>query len=91
MPIEATAVAGPRGVAACIFLRRDEERFAGLRRLSPGSAAARLMANALNPLAHPGDGLDAAVGLSQRVDCFEIDILDLVTASGLIEASLRLA
>jgi hypothetical protein len=74
-----------RTLAGLVFLRRDDERFEQLRPISAGSAAARLMANALNPLAHPGDGLDVAVRLSQEVPCFELDILDLARAGREIE------
>ena len=74
-----------RTLAALVFVRRDEERFQQLRPVSAATAAARLMANALNPLAHPGDGLDVAVTLSQAVPCFELDILDLSRAGREIE------
>lgn len=74
-----------RTLSALVFLRRDDERFGGLRPISGASAAARLMANALNPLAHPGDGLDAAVTLGQAVPCYELDILDLAGAGREIE------
>jgi hypothetical protein len=82
-------LAGPsdrvRTLAGLVFIRRDKERFEQLRPISAGSAAARLMANALNPLAHPGDGLDVAVTLSQAVPCFELDVLDLAGAGREIE------
>ena len=82
-------LAGPvhqvRTLAGLVFVRRDEERFQELRPISAASAAARLMSNALNPLAHPGDGLDVAVMLSQAVPCFELDILDLSRAGREIE------
>jgi len=58
-------------LAALIFLQRDGERFEGLRSMTAASAVARLMAHALNPLAHPGYGLDAAVALSHAAPCFE--------------------
>jgi hypothetical protein len=74
-----------RTLAGLVFLRRDDERFHALRPISAATAAARLMANALNPLAHPGDGLDAAVTLSQAVPCYELDILDLSRAGLEIE------
>jgi hypothetical protein len=77
-----------RTLAALVFLRRDNERFQGLRPISSASAAARLMSNALNPLAHPGDGLDAAVTLSQAVPSFELDITELSSAGREIEALL---
>ena len=74
-----------RTLAGLVFVRRDDERFEELRPITAGSAAARLMANALNPLAHPGDGLDAAVTLVQEVPCFELDIHDLARAGREVE------
>ena len=74
-----------RTLAGLVFVRRDNERFQQLRPITAASAAARLMANALNPLAHPGDGLDVAVMLSQAVPCFELDIHDLAKAGREIE------
>lgn len=76
-------------LAACIFLRRDESRFEGLRKMSAASAVARLMANALNPLAHPGDGLEAAVIVGETVPGYELDISDLDAASAAVDTLLR--
>jgi hypothetical protein len=78
---------GPLPVAAFMFLRR---RPGGnvVRPVSAGAAAIRLLAHALNPLAHAGDGLDAAVSLSRTVPSFEIDLGDLRTAAASIAAVL---
>jgi hypothetical protein len=75
-------------LAAVIFLQRDGRRFDGLRPMTSATAVARLMAHALNPLAHPGYGLDAAVALSRAVPCFELDVLDLRSASAAIKSFL---
>lgn len=91
--VPVAAFAGPPRdawpLAALIFLRRDDERFAGPRPITPGSAVARLMANALNPLAHDGDGLDAAVALGQAVPAFELDVSDTRAASAAVKAILE--
>ena len=55
----------------------DSERFDGLRQISPASGAVRVLANALNLLAHPSAGLDAAIHLSRTTPCFELDVTDL--------------
>jgi hypothetical protein len=78
---------GPWTAAALVFLRRDAERF-DRREVSAGSAAAMLMANALNPLAHEGDGLEAAVRLAISVPAFEIDITELTRAATLVRGLL---
>ena len=75
-------------VAATIFLRRDGQRSDGLRPISTASAATHVMANALNLLAHPSDGLDAAIALSQAVPAFELDTTDLTSTSIAIRAAL---
>jgi hypothetical protein len=55
------------------------------------SAAARLFANALNPLAHANDGLDAAVAIAEAVPCYELDTSSLPQAcAGLEELSAAL-
>lgn len=57
------------------FLRRDAERNAPrTKHLSPAEAAGHLYANALNPLAHAGMGLDAAIAIAERVPCLEIEL-----------------
>ena len=52
--------------------------------ITAGSAAAMLMANALNPLAHEGDGLEAAVRLAGAAPAYEVDIADLDRAAASI-------
>lgn len=76
-------------LAALVFLTRERDRFAGLRPITAASAVARLMANALNPLAHSGDGLDTAIVLSQTVPAFEVDVSDLQAASAAIKIVLE--
>lgn len=85
MPASATA-SGDAPLAALIFLRRDTETFKGLRSISAASGATRLIANALNLLAHPAAGIEAAAAISQAIDCFELDATDLTAASETIRA-----
>jgi hypothetical protein len=75
-------------LAALIFLRRDDERFAGLRKITAASGAARVIANALNLLAHPSVGVDAAIQVTRIVPCFELDTTDLDQASAAIKSVL---
>jgi hypothetical protein len=77
---------GPRPLSAFIFLRRSSQASApALRRIGAAAGAARLMANALNALAHPNGGLDVAASLAQRAPCFEVDTHDLAAACARIE------
>jgi hypothetical protein len=53
--------------------------------VTAANAAARLFANALNPLAHANDGLDAAVAIAQAIPCFELDTSSLPQACAGLE------
>jgi hypothetical protein len=55
-----------------------------IRPLSPAAAAVRLLANALNPLAHPDAGLDAAIALASGVMSFQLFSADLTATCALI-------
>lgn len=62
---------GPSRVAAIVLVRHDAALPEPvMRRLGTAEAAARLYTAALNPLAHRGGGLDAAVRLASRAECF---------------------
>jgi hypothetical protein len=52
--------------------------------LSTAAATVRLLANALNPLAHPEAGLDAAIALMSGVMSFELFSADLTATCALI-------
>ena len=43
-----------------------------IRQIGTATAAARLYSNALNPLAHPGSGLDIAVEIAAKIPCWEL-------------------
>ncbi|MCS6926620.1 MAG: hypothetical protein NZ578_12035 [Candidatus Binatia bacterium] len=63
----------PRPLAAIFFLRYcPEAAHPIIRPVGKAEAAARLLANALNPLAHPAAGLDGAIAITQRSACFEL-------------------
>ena len=88
--VPVTTTARPARVGALIFLRRDEERFVGTRAISAASAAARLMANTLNLLAHPDVGIDAAVRLTRATPCYELDGTDVTAAGDAIRSLLSI-
>lgn len=72
------------------FLRRDIERSAPrTKRLSPAEAASHLYANALNPLAHAGMGLDAAIAIAERVPCLEVELGPLCASVAEIQRCMR--
>ena len=43
-----------------------------IRLMSKAEAAVRLFSNALNPLAHQGDGLDGAIEIALKSQCFDL-------------------
>ena len=91
VPAPAGTAAVPRTapLAAVMFLRRDGERFSGLRPLSTASAAAHLLANSLNLLSHSAAGMDAVAAVSGAVSCYELDATDLIAASEAMRTQLE--
>ena len=87
----------PAGVAAPVqaifFLGSDVSApdEPAVRSLSAAEAGARLLANALNPLAHAADGLDPALAIAQRVRRFELRRGDLARTCALVERTLAAA
>jgi hypothetical protein len=78
-------VQDPRPLGAILFLRRDtrlaKPRLSGI---SPAEAGARLYANTLNALAHPGSGLEVAINIAGAVPAFTLDAGDLEATCKLI-------
>lgn len=57
--------------------------------MSKGEAVVRLFSNALNPLAHEGGGLDGAIEIALKSQCFELFATDLSQTSELVKNVLR--
>ncbi|MFC1773204.1 hypothetical protein ACFL3A_07610 [Pseudomonadota bacterium] len=75
----------PKPLGAILFLRRDSERSAPTyAEVSPAEAGARLYANTLNALAHPGSGLDVAIKIAGAVPAFTLDAGELQATCELI-------
>jgi hypothetical protein len=86
VPTGAVASQEPLPLVAFIFPERSSEPPARCRRIGPSLAAAHLLANSLNALAHHNDGLDVAVSLARVIPCFQVNIRDLSSACAEIEA-----
>jgi hypothetical protein len=88
------AIAGGVGtravpVAAIVFLRYTADAPGPtIERIGTAQAAARLYANALNALAHPGEGIDAALHIAARTACFHVTTADLGATCALVKATL---
>jgi hypothetical protein len=86
------AIYNPMTVTAVFFLEYRSGRNPPIvRRVSRAESAARLFANALNPLAHAEDGLAGAVAIAQRVPSFQLRSGELRPTCELIAAALQSA
>jgi hypothetical protein len=80
---------GPAPLVAVFFVRHDPDRTApAVRAISKAEAGARLFVHALNPLAHPADGLDGAIEIVTRTTCFELLTSTLPATCTLVKATL---
>jgi hypothetical protein len=92
VPVEALACAWHTSgvpVAAFFFLARASNADSRARAIGPAAAATQLFVNALNPLSHAGDGLDAAITLGQKIPSFQLDCGNLEAACDAVERVLR--
>jgi hypothetical protein len=75
----------PASLGALLFLRRDSRvTTPACAGISPAEAGARLYANTLTALAHPGNGLDAAIRIATAVPAFTVSAGDLQATCELI-------
>jgi hypothetical protein len=81
---------GRRRICAIYFLEPGAaaHRSPTVRPMSTGEAAARLLANVLNPLAHPADGLDPALAIARNAPGFALRVGALGATCELISESL---
>lgn len=79
----------PVPLGAIFFLAREGNGDTALWRIEAGEAAARLYANALNNLAHGGEGLDAAIRITSRTLCFCLQLGELSRVGGSIRSVLE--
>lgn len=84
--LPSAAFRDPVPLGAIFFLAREGNGDTTVRRIEPGEAAVRLYANALNNLAHGGEGLDAAIQLTSRTPCFCLLLGELNRVGGLIRS-----
>ena len=80
----------PTRLAAIFFVSyRPDERSPKATRISQAEAATRLFANALNPLAHPGEGLDGVLEIAARCSSFELVTNDLTQTCGVVKQTME--
>ena len=79
------AIMQPKPLHALLFLRRDANvSLPSYTEVSPAEAGARLYANTLNALAHPGSGLDVAIRIAGAVPAFTLNAGELRATCELI-------
>lgn len=85
-----SVVKAPTPLGTVVFLNYDPDATAPkIRRLTPAEAGARLYANALNPLAHAGNGLDGAVQITAARPCYELVSANLPSTCALLAHTLE--
>ena len=90
--LAAPPVEKPAPLAGVFFPRFDPNAAQPrVQEIGTAKAAARLYSNALNPLAHPGSGLDVAVDIATRVPCFELTSSRLGATCELVLETMRAA
>jgi hypothetical protein len=91
VPVGTNLICGkPTPLGAIVFLQRGPDgSVPAIEPVSKGKAAMRLFANALNPLAHAGEGLQGAVGIVREASCFELTVGDLGSTCALVKSALE--
>ncbi len=80
----------PTSFATVFFLRqRPRSPTPTIEPITKAEAAARLFANALNALAHEGEGLDGAIEIARNTRCFELTIGDLAATCEIVKNTLQ--
>lgn len=88
--LPAAAVFRPLRLDGVFCLRYDPVASEpALRPISAADATTRLYVSSLNPLAHPADGLDAAIRVARSCSCYELVSADLVDTSRLVFEEIR--
>ena len=83
LPSATITAARPLAAVFVLSYRADIDR-PQLGLLGPAEASARLYTTALNPLAHPRQGLDAVVRIAEAVPCFSLASAGLAPTCALI-------
>jgi hypothetical protein len=80
----------PAPLAAIFFLfYRPDACSPEIQPVNRAEAGARLFANALNALAHPDDGLDAALEIAANCSCFELTSNDLMETCRIVSKTME--
>jgi hypothetical protein len=82
--------AGPLPIAALFFVQYNPHALSPtVHPLSKAEAGVRVFASALNPLAHPGEGLDGAIKIASASPCFKLTTADLPSTCRLVQSTIE--
>lgn len=87
--LPADAVSRPLCPQIMFFVNYQADAiYPSIKRISPAEAAAHLYTNALNVLAHPGDGLDTAIAIATACQCYMLTSTDLAATCHLVVSAM---
>jgi hypothetical protein len=79
----------PIPLGAIFFVRYSpESTHPSLRIIPQPTVVAQILASALNPGAHSGDGLDAAIEIATRTACYQLFTADLDETCAIVKDAL---
>ena len=80
----------PLPLAALFFVQYNPHALSPtVHPLSKAEAGVRVFASALNPLAHPGEGLDGAIKIAAASPCFKLTTADLPSTCRLVQSTIE--
>ena len=83
------AVDKPIPLDAVFFVRHNPQSpHPSLRTVARSTAVAQILASALNPGAHSGNGLDAAIEIATRTACYQLFTADLDETCAIVKEAL---
>ena len=91
VPVESlpcTIVNSPLPLQSILFVQYRPNESPSITPISASDASVRVYTNGLNQLAHPADGLDAAIQIAQHCRCYELTSNDLHSTCELVRSTL---
>ena len=92
VPVESlpcSVVNTPLPLQSILFVQYRPDASPSITPISTSDAAVRVYKNGLNQLAHPADGLDAAIQIAQHCRCYELISNDLDSTCELVRITLN--
>lgn len=84
-----STVNSPLPLQSILFVQYRPDTAPAITPVSASDAAVRVYTNGLNQLAHPADGLDAAIQIAQHCQCYNLTSNDLYSTCELVQNTLN--